>query len=164
MPTRRELLRCGGVVGLAVLAGCTGLGEPTGDAAASDEESTDIAADVTLQARVTVGDDEQELFRADNIEAVGNVTPDGRTGPTVPLELTDSGTASVVETAAAVDLGERANRATIVVTLDGSRVNSYDVNPSLGESMATGEWSGRFVIAFETASAAEAFRERLAAS
>ena len=164
MTTRRALLRCGGVAGVAALAGCTGFGEPAGDTAASDEGSTDIADDVTLQARVTVGDDERELFRTDDIGAVGEVTPNGRTGPAVPLELTDSGTASVVETAAAVGLDERANRATIVLTRDGSRVDSYDVSPSLGESMATGAWNGRFVVTFETVSAAEAFRERLAAS
>ena len=161
MTLRRELLRCGGVVSVAALAGCVSLKEPATDTPPTDDQSTDIAADVTLQARLRVGNDEQLLFRTEDIESVGRVSATERTGPTVPLELTDGGTASVVETAAAVDLGERADQAMIVLTLDDSRVNSYDVSPSLGESMATGEWGGRFVVAFEATSAAEAFREQL---
>ena len=171
MPTRRTIVVTGGVVGLSGIAGCVGTPEsPSEDGDTSsestntsgDERATELDDDAELEATLTVGDDtEQTLFTTAEIAAVGAITTNPQTGPSVPIELTEAGTESVTETADAVDLDEAYEQATITVALNGDRINQLGINADLAVAMANGEWAGEFVLVFADEAAATAFRDRL---
>jgi len=164
MTTRRTAVVAGGAVGLSWIAGCVGTPESTANSTDSpgDERATKLADDAKLEATLTMGDDtEQTLFTTADIAAVGAVTTNPQTGPSVPIELTEAGTESVTETADAVGLDETYEQATITVALNGDRINQLGINADLAAAMANGEWAGEFVLVFADEAAATAFRDRL---
>ena len=166
MPTRRMVVAAGGVVGLGGIVGCVETPEPSSEdgGTSSDERATELADDAALEATLTIGDDtDQTLFTTADIAAVGAVTTNPQTGPSVPIELTEAGTGSVTETADAVDLDETYEQATISVTLDGDQINQFGINAELAAAMANGGWTGEFVLVFADEAAATAFRDRLLA-
>ena len=164
MSKRRTVVVTSGVVGLSGIAGCVRTSESTANSTDSpgDERATKLADDAKLEATLTIGDDtEQTLFTTADIAAVGAVTTNPQTGPSVPIELTEAGTESVTETADAVGLDETYEQATITVTLDGDRINQLGINADLAAAMANGEWAEEFVLVFADEAAATAFRDRL---
>ena len=170
MPTRRTIVVTGGVVGLSGIAGCVGTPEsPTEEENSStegsdNERATELAGDAELKATLSVSDEaEQTLFTTADIAAVGAVTTNPQTGPSVPIELTAAGVESVTKTADGVDLDETYEQATITVTLDGEQVNQFGINADLAAAIAGGEWAGEFVLVFADEVEATAFRDRLLA-
>lgn len=166
MPTRRKVVIYGSLLGAAGLAGCAGR-EPSGSTTdtggtTDGDAASSIDDDAALEATLELDSDEKQvLFTTADIATVGAVSMRGRTGPSVPLELTADGTESVTETATAVGLDTSYERATITVTLDGERINRVGISAELAETMASGEWSGQFVLTFADEAAAESFHDRL---
>jgi len=167
MTTRRQLVAVGGLLGTGVVAGCVGRTPSSTTSTATNEteaeQSSAINDDTALRATLEIGSEEAQrvLFTSADIATVGAVSTGTRTGVTVPIELTEAGTDSVVETAAAVDLDTTYEQATITVRLDGERVNRFGINAPLAAAMASGEWSGEFVLTFTDEAAAESFHDRL---
>ena len=166
MLRRDAILASGGVLVAGSVAGC--LGQSTGsasddEATTTDSGSTEIADDATLEATLEVGDDSQTLFTTADIARVGAVSTRPQTRPSVPIELTAAGAESVTQAAAAVDLDETYEQATITITLNDERINQFGINAELAAEMAGGGWSGRFVLTFVDEAAATAFRDRLLA-
>ncbi|ERH06812.1 MAG: hypothetical protein J07HN4v3_02436 [Halonotius sp. J07HN4] len=165
MPTRRWVVACGSLLGVAGLAGCTGRessGSTTDTGGTADGDATsNINDDAALEATLELDGEKRVLFTDADIASVGAVSTGGRTGPSVPLELSEAGTNSVTETADAVDLETNNEQAMIAITLDGEQVKRLGINAALAEAMANGEWDGRFVLTFADETAAESFHDRL---
>ena len=133
MLRRDAILASGGVLVAGSVAGC--LGQSTGsasddEATTTDSGSTEIADDATLEATLEVGDDSQRLFTTADISRVGAVSTRPQTGPSVPIELTAAGAESVTQAAAAVDLDETYEQATITIPSTTSGSISLGSTPS----------------------------------
>ena len=160
-------MRWGGAVGAVGLAGCAGPTDDSGESDESDEAaagadgpSTEIDTDAAFRATLVV-DESHVLFTAAEIASVGPISESERTGISMPIELTDEGTESVIETARGVDLSETYREAEIVLSLDEERINSFRIGGSLAETWASGEWEGPLVVTFADRGQAATVRERL---
>jgi len=160
--TRRRVMRWGGVVGAVGLAGCTGTTSESDEPAARDAEMT-TAVDTDAPFRARLVDDESVLFTAAEIAAIGPISESERTGPAVPIELTEEGVRSVTDTAAEVGLQENDRAAEISLSLDGEEIRRFGVGESLAEAWANGEWNGPLVVTFDDREQAETVRDRLLA-
>ena len=167
MPTRRWVVACGSLLGTAGLAGCAGresAGSTTDAGGTADgDAASSINDDAALEATLELDGETRVLFTGTDVATVGAVSTGARIGPSVPLELSEAGTNSVIETADAVDLETSHEQAMITITLDGEQINRLGISGALAEAMASGEWDGGFVLTFEDETAAEAFRDELVA-
>lgn len=141
-------------------------GTPTGDRTGTDAEATDDGgtapdADATFEMRLDGPETDRTLFTGADIAAVGEVRRrnDGSYG--VPVTLTDETTAEVTATLNRVGATENPDEYEFVRRRDGEEVERFRLAPNLAQTIAEGEWDGRFVLMFANEETAAAFRQSL---
>lgn len=133
--------------------------EPETQSTADGPEQTTASA---LTATVSGPDGEQTFFDKGAVANVGDVReqPDSD-GYELAATLGDEGTESASEAFRATGAAEAPDDATITVTVDGEEANTYDVAPSLADSITAGDWDGLLLLRFEDEETAETVKSEL---
>ncbi|AGN01625.1 hypothetical protein L593_08400 [Salinarchaeum sp. Harcht-Bsk1] len=181
--SRRQLLGTIGS-GLALsLGGCLSSDDDGGndtDATSSDATGTNGGSDQSvdgsdrsgdgssesgdgegsLVVRLVGPDEEYRLFDRSGVATVGEVTR-GNEAPYVPVSLTEDRTATIVDLAQRVGLGDRHDAFEVVAVLDGEEIHRAQVGAELARDVQTGEWEGSFVVYARDAEEARRIRAAL---
>lgn len=149
---RRKLLA---VVFSSVMLGTAGCGGRFAD------DTDDQSPEVDLEISISGPDDEQPFFERTDIEAVAEV--DERNGYVVPVQLTDSGQETAIDTFDSVGADGAPEDASITVAVDGDVTveNTFGISPELADAITMGEWDGEFILMFDEQEQAETVYEGL---
>lgn len=105
--------------------------------------------EIELEILISGPDGEQPFFERTDIATVAEV--DEQNGYVVPIQLTDSGHETAIDTFHAVGADEAPEDASITVTVDGDVTveNSFGISPALADAITTNEWDGEFLLIFD---------------
>lgn len=160
-PSRRRIIELASTAAVPFAAGCSG--QFRRDATAPSSGQTDTATTPTslVAVRLVGPETDVRLFDAADVETTGAIRTGG-SGVVLPTELTPDATTRVGETLRAAGVDEEPAAFEFVLRYDGERTNRFAVGRSFAESLADGEWTGRFVLSFEERSRAERIKKALA--
>lgn len=159
-PSRREAIGIAGAAALTLVSGCTAAGRTRSERDGVERSSPDDG-EPAFEVRVTGPGIDRTLFDGTGVAEVGDVRDRGRSSR-LPVTLTDTATANVVEVFRAAGGDDAPGEFRIVLRKDGAKIEQFGVAPAFAADVVADGWDGEFVLTFQERDRAAEVRETLA--